>query len=53
MQLFQILSSAVVLGVAGYFTYNVFTNMHFVQEFDKYGRRHKRDVRNGRFVKVK
>jgi hypothetical protein len=53
MQLFQILSSAVVLGVAGYFTYNAFANMYFVQELDKYGRRHKRDVRNGRFVRVK
>jgi hypothetical protein len=53
MQLFQILGSAVLLGVAGYFTYNVFTNMYFVQELDKYGRRHKRDVRNGRFVRVK
>jgi hypothetical protein len=53
MQLFQILGSVVLLGVAGYFTYNVFTNMYFVQEFDKFGRRHKRDVRNGRFVRVK
>ncbi len=53
MQLFQILGSVVVLGVAGYFFYNAITNVYFVQEFDKYGRRHKRDVRNGRFVKVK
>ena len=53
MQLFQILSSAAVLSVAAYYMYNAFANMYFVQEFDKYGRRHKRDVRNGRFVRVK
>ena len=53
MQLFQILGSAVLLSVAAYYMYNAFANMYFVQEFDKYGRRHKRDVRNGRFVKVK
>jgi hypothetical protein len=53
MELFQILGSAVLLSVGGYFVYNAITNMYFVQEFDKFGRRHKRDVRNGRFVKVK
>jgi hypothetical protein len=52
MELFQILSSAVVLGVAGYFAYSAFKNMYYVTEQDKYGRRHKRDVRNGRFVKA-
>jgi hypothetical protein len=53
MQLFQILGSVVLLSVAAYYMYNAFANMYFVQEFDKYGRRHKRDVRNGRFVRVK
>ena len=53
MQLFQILGSAALLSVAAYYMYNAFANMYFVQEFDKYGRRHKRDVRNGRFVRVK
>jgi len=53
MQLFQILGSAALLSVAAYYMYNAFVNMYFVQEFDKYGRRHKRDVRNGRFVRVK
>jgi hypothetical protein len=53
MQLFQILGSAALLSVAAYYMYNAFANMYFVQELDKYGRRHKRDVRNGRFVKAK
>jgi len=52
MQLFQILGSAVLLSVAAGFTYSVFKNMYYVTEQDKYGRRHKRDVRNGRFVKA-
>jgi len=53
MQLFQILGSAAILTTAAYFVYNAFTNMYYTQEFDKFGRRHKRDVRNGRFVRVK
>ena len=53
MQLFQILGSATILSVAAFYTYNAFANMYYTQEFDKYGRRHKRDVRNGRFVRVK
>jgi hypothetical protein len=53
MQLFQILGSAVVLGVAGYFTYNAITNVYFQTVVDRRGVTHKRDVRNGRFVKVK
>jgi len=52
MQLFQILGSAAILTTVVYFAYNAFANMYYTQEFDKYGRRHKRDVRNGRFVKV-
>jgi hypothetical protein len=53
MQLFQILGSAAILSVAAYYVYNAFANTYYTQEFDKYGRRHKRDVRNGRFVRVK
>jgi hypothetical protein len=53
MQLFQILGSAAIITVAAFYTYNAFANMYFVREFDKFGRRHKRDVRNGRFVKAK
>jgi len=53
MQLFQILGSAALLTVAAYYMYNAFTNTYYTQEFDKYGRRHKRDIRNGRFVRVK
>ena len=52
MQTFQILGSAFLLGVAVKFTYNVIKNRYFVLEADKYGRRHKRDIRNGRFVKI-
>lgn len=52
MQLFQILGSAALLTTVAYFAYNAFANMYYTQEFDKYGRRHKRDVRNGRFVKA-
>ena len=53
MQLFQILGSAVVLGVAGYFIYDAFSNMYFQTVVDRRGVTHKRDIRNGRFVKVK
>jgi hypothetical protein len=53
MQLFQILGSALIITAAAFYTYNAFANMYYTQEFDKYGRRHKRDVRNGRFVRVK
>ena len=52
MELFQILGSAVLLGTAAYYTYVAFKNMYYVTEQDKYGRRHKRDIRNGRFVKA-
>ena len=52
MELFQILSSAVVLGVAGYFAYSAFSNRYFETSVDKFGRVRKRDIRNGRFVKM-
>ena len=52
MELFQILSSAAALTVAAYYMYKAFANMYYVTEQDKYGRRHKRDVRNGKFVKI-
>lgn len=52
MQLFQILGTAVLLVAGGYFVYNAMKNVYYVQEQDKYGRRHKRDIRNGRFVKI-
>jgi hypothetical protein len=53
MQLFQILGSAAILSVAAYFAYNAFANMYFQTEYDRRGVAHKRDVRNGRFVRVK
>lgn len=53
MQTFQILSTAILLGVAAKFMYTALKNVYYIQEYDKYGRRHKRDVRNGRFVRVK
>ncbi len=53
MQLFQILGSVVVLGVAGYFFYNAITNVYFQTVVDRRGVIHKRDIRTGRFVKVK
>jgi hypothetical protein len=52
MQLFQILGSAAILTVAAFYTYNAFANMYYTQEFNKYGRHYKRDIRNGRFVKA-
>jgi hypothetical protein len=53
MELFQILGAAALLTVAGYYVYKVYTNMYYETAVDKYGRRHKRDIRSGRFVKVK
>ena len=52
MQTFQYLASAFLLGVAVKFIYTVLKNRNYILEADKYGRRHKRDVRNGRFVKI-
>ena len=53
MQLFQILGSAAIITVFTFYMYKEFANTYYTLEFDKYGRRHKRDIRNGRFVKVK
>ena len=53
MQLFQILGSAAIITVAAFYTYNAFANMYFQTEYDRRGVAHKRDVRNGRFVRVK
>ena len=52
MQLFQILGSAAILTAVAYFAYNAFTNMYIQTEYDRRGVAHKRDIRNGRFVKV-
>jgi len=53
MELFQILGAAALLTVAGYYVYKVYANMYYETAVDKFGRVHKRDVRNGRFVKTK
>lgn len=53
MEVFQIVGAAALLTTAAYYMYQAFANMYYIQEKDKYGRRHKRDVRNGRFVKAK
>jgi hypothetical protein len=53
MELFQILGAAALLTVAGYYMYKAYANMYYETAVDKYGRRHKRDIRNGRFVRVK
>jgi hypothetical protein len=53
MELFQILGAAALLTVAGYYVYKVYTNMYYETSTDKFGRVRKRDIRNGRFVKVK
>ena len=52
MQLFQILGSAALLVVGGYFTYTAISNRYFETVTDKWGRVRKRDIRNGRFVKT-
>jgi hypothetical protein len=52
MQLFQILGSVVLVVVAGYYVYDMYANMYYETTTDKFGRRHKRDIRNGRFVKA-
>ena len=53
MQLFQILGSAALLVVGGYFAYTAISNRYFETSVDKFGRVRKRDIRNGRFVRVK
>lgn len=52
MQLFQYFSLVLIFVFIGGGLYSVIKNRYFVTESDKYGRRHKRDVRNGRFVKM-
>jgi hypothetical protein len=52
MQLFQILGSAALLGVSGYFAYTALSNRYFETVTDKWGRIRRRDIRNGRFVKT-
>jgi len=53
MQLFQILGSAALLTVAAYYIYNAIRNSYLVTITDTRGVEHRRDTRNGRFVKVK
>ena len=53
MQLFQILGSAAIITVAAYYVYNAFANMYIQTVVDRRGVTHKRDVRSGRFVRVK
>jgi hypothetical protein len=53
MELFQILGSVFLLVVTGYYAYKTFSNRYFEILIDKYGRRHKRDVRNGQFIKIR
>ena len=52
MQLFQILGSAALLVVGGYFMYTTVKNSYIETVTDRRGVTHKRDVRNGRFVKA-
>ena len=53
MQLFQILGSAVLLGVGSYFVIKAMTNVYTQGSYDRRGVFRKRDIRTGRFVKVK
>jgi hypothetical protein len=52
MQLFQILGSAVLLGVGGYFAYTALSNRYFITVTDRRGVTRRKDVRTGRFVKA-
>lgn len=52
MQLFQILGSAVLLVVGGYFVYNAMKNSYIETVVDRRGVSHKRDIRTGKFVKA-
>jgi hypothetical protein len=52
MQLFQILGSAALLVVGGYFAYTAISNRYFETVTDKWGRVRRRDIRTGRFVKT-
>lgn len=53
MELFQILGTAALLTTAAYYLYQAYANMYYETVTDKWGRVRKRDIRNGRFVKVK
>ena len=53
MELFQIFSSVFLLGVTAGFVYTIFRDMYLETTVDSRGVTHKRDIRNGRFVKVK
>jgi hypothetical protein len=53
MELFQIFGSVLLLGVAGGFVYTIFKNMYLETIIDSRGVTHKRNIRNGRFVRVK
>lgn len=52
MEVLQIVGAAALLTTSAYYMYQAFINRYFETAADKYGRRHKRDVRNGRFVKA-
>lgn len=52
MQLIQILGAAFLISLAGMFIFNVLTGLNYQSEVDRYGRRHKRDIKTGRFVKI-
>ena len=53
MQLFQILGSVVLLGVGTYFAINAMKNSYIQSSYDSRGVFRKRDIRTGRFVKMK
>ena len=53
MELFQILGAAALLTATVFFVYKAYANMYYETATDKWGRVRKRDIRNGRFVKVK
>jgi hypothetical protein len=52
MHLFQILGSAALLVVGGYFAYTAISNRYFETVVDRRGVTRKRDIRSGRFVKA-
>lgn len=53
MQLFQILSTLVLLGVGSYFVIKAMTNVYIKGTYDSRGVFRRRDIRTGRFVKMK
>lgn len=52
IQYLQIIASAAVLSVLTHTIYKHFANRYNQTELDKYGRRHVRNIRTGRFVKA-